>query len=450
MMHIGTARAGLFVWLFARQNGGKFILRIEDTDKERSKKEYEESIVEGLKKLGLDWDEFYRQSERTNLYKERLENLIKKDKVYPCFCSESELDAERIKAEKEKKPFVYSGKCAVISKEESDKRIASGEPYVWRFRMPHKKISFKDMIRGEVSYDASLIGDVVVAKSLEEPLYNFSVVVDDIEMEITHVIRGEDHLANTPKQIALFEALGAKEPVFGHLPLILNPDRSKMSKRGGDTALVEFFDKGYLSEAIINFLALLSWHPKDDREVFSKEDLVKEFDFSRIQKGGAVFDFQKLNWLNKKYISEIIPAEELTNRGQDFIPKDWRLTPSIMNAVKTRLEKLSDLEDAVRFFFESPDYPTDLLYWKGEKGNIKENLEKLLSVISETGKFAEENLEASIFAIIPEGKKGEYLWPLRVALSGSKESPGPFEIMEGLGKEESISRINKALEKISE
>jgi glutamyl-tRNA synthetase len=462
MMHIGTARLGLFVWLFARQKEGKFILRIEDTDKERYKKEFEESIINGLKSLGLDWDEFYKQSERTALYKEHLIRLIEEDKVYPCFCTKEELDEKRMRDESEKRPVIYSGKCASISKNEAEKRIASGEPHVFRFRMPRKKVSFTDMVRGEVEYDTSLIGDIVIAKNLEEPLYNFVVVVDDILMNISHVIRGEDHLPNTPKQIAIFEALGAQTPIFAHLPLILNSDRSKMSKRAGDTALIDFLSKGYLSEAIINFLALLSWHPKDEQEIFSISDLIKEFDISKIQKGGAVFDYQKLNWLNHKYISEIIKTEEIVERGQAFVPSEWKLTPSIINVVKSRLEKLSDLEDATRLFFVSPEYPKEMLIPNRQVGEnndldtisntIKNDLEKLLSVISgvEENDFIKENLEPQIFSIIPKDKKGEYLWPLRVAVSGLKESPGPFEIMEGLGKIESINRLKKALAKLAE
>jgi glutamyl-tRNA synthetase len=213
-------------------------------------------------------------------------------------------------------------------------------------------------------------------------------------------------------------------------------------------ALVDFINDGYLSEALINFLALLSWHPKDDREIFSLNDLIKEFDMGRVQKAGPVFDYMKLDWLNHKYISEILPAEEIAKRGQSFVSADWKLTPSIVNAVKARLEKLSGLESAVRLFFVAPDYPADLLYWKNEKGNIKENLEKLFSIISEIDGFLKENLESEIFAIVPGDKKGEWLWPLRVALSGLKESPGPFEIMEGLGKEESLKRIRSAIEKL--
>jgi len=240
-----------------------------------------------------------------------------------------------------------------------------------------------------------------------------------------------------------------------------------MSKRGGDVALVDFINDGYLSEALINFLALLSWHPKDDREIFSLNDLIKEFDMGRVQKAGPVFDYMKLDWLNHKYISEILPAEEIAKRGQSFVSADWKLTPSIVNAVKARLEKLSGLESAVRLFFVAPDYPAELLMparhsrdpsralAAAEGGNpdvsgdmVKSHLEELLSVVLGTEEFSKENLESEIFAIVPGDKKGEWLWPLRVALSGLKESPGPFEIMEGLGKEESLKRIRSAIEKL--
>jgi glutamyl-tRNA synthetase len=293
-----------------------------------------------------------------------------------------------------------------------------------------------------------LIGDIVIAKSYEEPLYNFVVVVDDALMKISHVIRGEDHISNTPKQIAIMHSLGFKEPIYAHLPLILNKNRSKMSKREGDVSLIDFLNKGYIPEAIINFLALLSWHPKDDREIFSIDDMVKEFSMDRVQKGGSVFDYDKLDWINRKYISDIIPVEELVNRGQKFIKKEWKLTPEIIKAVRGRLVKLSDLEKFVDFFFIEPEYPAEDLFWKGKRGNIKDNLSSILEVVSDMEDFNKNNAERAIMAIVPDNKKGEYLWPLRLALSGKKKSPGPFEIMEGLGKEESVSRINKAINKL--
>ncbi|MDD4931522.1 MAG: glutamate--tRNA ligase [Candidatus Colwellbacteria bacterium] len=450
-MHIGTARAGLFVWLFAKQHEGKFILRIEDTDKERSKKEYEESIISGLRDLGLEWDEFYRQSERTEIYHEHLVRLVSENKVYPCFCSKEDLDIERAAAEAEKRSVIYSGRCSNISPEEAKKRIEDGEPYTLRFRMPKEKIGFDDMVRGRVEYDGSLIGDIVIAKSYDEPLYNFVVVVDDALMEITHVIRGEDHLSNTPKQIAIFNAFGYEPPNFGHLPLILNADRSKMSKRGGDTALVEFLEKGYMPEALINFLALLSWHPKDDREIFSKEDLIKEFSIERVQKGGSIFDYAKLNWLNRQYISHIISTPDLMTRIERFIPSDWKPTAAMIDSVKTRLDTLAEIKEALALYFEPLSYEGDLLHFKDKKDATIPNLEKILSVIDiadDSSFLSSESVADMLSGVVDPDSKGEYLWPLRVSLSGRKISPGPYEIISAIGKKETVSRIKDAIAKL--
>jgi len=321
--------------------------------------------------------------------------------------------------------------------------------YVIRMKIPKEGvIKFNDLIRGDIEFDASLVDDQILLKSDGFPTYHLATVVDDYEAGITHILRAEEWLSSTPKHIVLFNMFGWDLPKFAHLPQVLAPDRSKLSKRHGATSVIEYKNLGYLPEAIVNFLALLGWHPKDDREIFSKDNLIKEFDLLRIQKGGAIFDFNKLNWLNKKYISEIISTEEIVKRGQEFVPPEWRLTPSIISAVKTRLEKLADLKEVVRLFFITPEYPVDMLYFKGEKGSVKENLEQILATIFSLDSFDAESLKTSIFAIIPEGKRGDYLWPLRVALSGAKESPGPFEIMEGLGKKESLSRIQQAIEQI--
>ena len=318
-LHIGTARTALFNFLFARKNGGKFILRIEDTDKERSKKEYEENILEGLKWLNLYWDEGpdiggpygpYRQSERIEIYKEYLLKLLKEEKAYYCFCSPEEIEAQKKDMALRGLTPIYSGKCRNLSKREAEEKIKRGENYVIRIKMPQKKIKFKDLIRGEIEFDLSLIGDIVIAKSLEEPLYNFTVVVDDYLMKITHVIRGDDHISNTPKQLVLQEMLGFERPFYAHLPMILGPDRSKLSKRHGEMALTEYKKLGYLKEAMINFLALLGWHPSSDEEIFSLEELIERFSLERVQKSGAVFNHLKLDWFNSFYLKKI-PFEEL-------------------------------------------------------------------------------------------------------------------------------------------
>ena len=448
-LHIGGARSALFVYLFAKNQGGKFLLRIDDTDRERHVLGASERIVESLTWLGIIPDnltEIIVQSKRLDIYKKYAFELIEKGHAYICVCDKEKQEEERKEQVLKNIPPMYGEHCRDLNikpEEVADKK------YVIRMKMPKEGIiKFNDLIRGDIEFDASLVDDQVLLKSDGFPTYHLATVVDDYEAGITHILRAEEWLSSTPKHIVLFNMFGFDIPKLAHLPQVLAPDRSKLSKRHGATSVIEYKNLGYPPEAIVNFLALLGWHPKDDREIFSKDDLIKEFDLFRIQKGGAIFDFNKLNWLSKKYISEIISTEEIVKRGQEFVPPEWILTPSIISAVKTRLEKLADLKEVVRLFFVTPDYPTDMLYFKGEQGSAKENLKKLLTTIQSTDIFNAENLKTSIFAIIPEGERGEYLWPLRVALSGAKESPGPFEIMEGLGKEEGISRIKQAIEKI--
>src|SRR3990167_7359277 len=324
LLHIGSARTALFNWLFARGNGGVYILRIEDTDKERSKKEHEEDILSGLKWLGLDHDEFYRQSERGDVYRKYLEQLLGEEKAYYCFCSKEKLQAEREGMLAEGRAPKYTGTCRGISRSEAQSKKEAGEESVIRLKISGTKNSFKDIIRGEITFDGALMGDSVIAKDLDNPLYNFVVVIDDIWSEITHVIRGEDHISNTPRQIALMDALGFEKPKFAHLPMILNPDRSKMSKRFSDTALREYIQKGYVREALINFIGLLGWHPEGDREIVRIEDLIREFSLEKVQKGGAVFNEEKLNWLNNLYIKQMDNGA-FVEMAKGFIPESWRL-----------------------------------------------------------------------------------------------------------------------------
>jgi nondiscriminating glutamyl-tRNA synthetase len=332
-LHIGGAKTALFNYLFAKKNEGVFILRIEDTDIERSSREYEKDIMESLKWLGIEWDEGpdiggnwgpYRQSERLNIYAKYLERLLAEDKAYYCFCSEEELEAQREYQLSIGEAPRYSGKCASLSKEEVEKLKKAGKPAVIRFRMPAKKIEFNDLIRGKLEFDTSLIGDIVIAKplstfqeknlakdqSLEKvvggysPLYNFACVVDDFEMKISHVIRGEEHISNTPKQILLQEALGFSLPQYAHLPMLLAPDRTKLSKRHGAVGISQYKKEGYLPEALINFMAFLGWNPGGEKEIYSISSLIKEFSLERVQKGGAVFNIKRLDFLNSFYIRQ--------------------------------------------------------------------------------------------------------------------------------------------------
>ncbi len=465
--HIGGARTALFTWLFARREAGSFILRIEDTDQERSKPEFEEDIKNTLAWLGIDWDEFYRQSERLPLYEEHLRKLLNDGWVYYCFCSKEELEAERQAMMAQGQAPKYSNRCRHLPKEEVERKLKAvdsthstgsgqagspqGESYVLRLKMPETKLTFKDLIRGQISFDTTFIGDVIVAKDFNQPLYNFAVVVDDALMKITHVIRGEEHISNTPIQIVASQALGFELPQFAHLPLILNPDRSKMSKRFADTSLKEYIEGGYLKEAMVNFLAYLGWHPKEDKEVMTLAEIIKEFDLSRVQKGGAVFNPEKLDWLNGYYLKNL-PMEELLPRAQEFAPPDWRLTPAILNSARTRIVNLGELKDLVGFYFQLPDYPTTFLQWKeADLKTTATNLVRALELVNiiPEEKFNQKFLEESLMAAISRENRGDILWPLRVALSGLKASPSPFEIMEALGKEESIKRINLAVDKIN-
>lgn len=463
-LHVGTARTALFNWLFARNQGGAFILRIEDTDKERSEKKYEDEILAGLAWLGIDWDEGplpmlgsqgahgpYRQSERTDIYKKYLKQLLDKGEAYYCYCTKEELDAQRDAMSSQGLPPKYNGHCRNVKSPPPGRKSQ-----VIRFKVSEIKVEFKDIIRGKIVFDAALFGDQVIAKDLETPLYNFAVVVDDELMQISHVIRGEDHLANTPKQILMQRALGFHEPIYAHIPLILNSDRSKMSKRFADTSLLTYRDKGYLPEAMMNFLALLGWHPKDDREVFGKRDLVKEFDLSRVQASGAIFNEEKLNWLNREHlkkhsdkeIAELVApllAEAGLSADASFVEK-W------VSIERTRANNPRELVDLGAFFFKLPDYEPSLLIWKEslpeEAKHTLHDLKNYFEKVPNEQFIDKPTLGTLLTAFIGERKRGAILWPLRVALSGQKASPDPLDIMFVLGKEETLRRLTVALNKL--
>lgn len=462
-LHFGTARTALFNYLFARNHGGKFILRIEDTDFERSTKEFEQDIINGLKWLGIDWDEGpdtggkyapYRQSERIDIYKKYLEKLIDEEKAFFCFCNKETLEKDREAMLSQGLVPKYGGRCRNITNEDARKRIADGETAVIRFKMPAIEVEFTDLIKGKISVDAGLIGDIVIARSLKSPLFVFAGVVDDFEMKISHVIRGEDHISNTPKQIMVQRALGFDEVKYGHMPLILNPDRSKLSKRYLETSLNDFKNQGYLPEAMVNFMAFLGWHPKDDKEIMDKEELVKEFDLKRMQKGGAVFNLEKLEWLNAQYIKNL-SGEKLFSKISDFIPESWKnrkeLVVKILEVEKERIKNLAEFQKAAEPFFDLPDYEMKILIWKETPQNkIKENLELLRTEIeSIKGKeFDKTAVENAIMPLTETRGRGELLWPLRAALSGKMASPGPFDLAGILGKEETLHRIDVAINKL--
>lgn len=461
-LHIGTARTALFNYLFAKKSGGAFIVRIEDTDLERSDKKFEAEILESLEWLGIKADESpskrkpgdrgpYRQSERLDSYEAYVKRLLASGAAFYCAHSETDLDAER-------KSLMAEGKAPVhwCDQRDSDKGDGSG---IIRFKTERgRTLAFDDMIRGEISFSSDLLGDFSIAKNVRAPLYNFAVVADDAAMGISHVIRGEDHVANTPKQILIQEALGFPRPTYAHLPLILGPDRSKLSKRHGATSIREFRELGYLPEALVNFMTLLGWNPGGEREIFSMDELIRHFDLAKVQKSGAVFDIAKLDWMNGEYIRQQ-RTPDLARRFSEYYGNESvymyfgrEYLENVLKVEQPRLKRLSDVAKAEYFFTDlRPD--RDLLKWKDmTDAGVRESLERSIRIIEKIGKnsFTKENLETIFLREIGRNDRGELLWPLRAALSARKDSAGPFEIMEIIAsrpadKDDGRERILKRL-----
>jgi glutamyl-tRNA synthetase/nondiscriminating glutamyl-tRNA synthetase len=351
-LHIGNVRTALFNWLFARQKGGTFILRIEDTDVERSEARYETQLLEDLKWLGLDWDEGpdvggpyppYRQSDKMDVYRAYAERLIQEKKAYYCFCTAEELEREREQALKEQRQPIYSGKCRGLAPDEVARRRSAGEPAAIRLQIPEHPIRFHDIVRGDVEFSNEVVSDPIIVRSGGMPVYNYVVVIDDADMKITHVVRGDDHISNTPKQVAVYEALGLPVPEFAHLSTILGPDRERLSKRHGATSVANFREMGILPEALMNYLALLGWAPTGgDREIFPKDELIKEFSLERVTPSPAIFDTEKLHWLNRHYIKQS-PPERIHAMGIGFLQRAGLLPASLTESVSGWADKLIDL-----------------------------------------------------------------------------------------------------------
>ena len=507
-LHIGSVRSALFNYLFAKHYGGKLILRIEDTDPKRSRKEFEDDLIKHLLWLGLKWDEGpnysettllpekgykgdygpYRQSERMDIYKFYLEKLLQEGKAYYSFVTKEELEARRNYLLSIGQPPIVGSKDRDLPQEEVERYLKEGRPYIIRFKTSPKKIVFHDLIKGRVSFDSSLIGDFSIARKPFVPLYNFAVVVDDYKMKITHVIRGEEHLSNTPKQILVQEALGFPSPKYAHLPLILAPDGSKLSKRNGSTPIKDFKRLGYLPEALDNFVAFLGWNPGGEREIFSLSSLANEFSLGRCQKkSGVIFNIEKLNWINGFYIRHK-SLDKLTELCLPYLIQDELVEPTkksngqvvyksrqtgeevnlekvkkIIGLYKDRLKIISEISKLVSFFFQKNlSYDSELLKWKDiSVANLQTVFTMLiqqLSVINESD-WSKDKLreilmpaiEKFISGYFHETKdRGYVLWPLRVALTGEKASAGPFEIAELLGKQKTIQRLKEARLKIGE
>jgi glutamyl-tRNA synthetase len=476
-LHIGTARTALYNFLHARHVGGTFILRLEDTDRARSTVEFEKDILDGLHWLGLEWDEGpevagepargphapYRQMERLPSYEAAAQRLLALDLAYPCYCTPEELEADRKAQEAAKQPPRYVGRCAHLTVEERRAREAEGRRGALRFRVGEGSVVFDDVIRGRVEFDvANLGGDFVIVRADGTPLYHFTVVVDDAAMEVTDVIRGEDHLSNTPKHILLFRALGYDVPRFAHLPLILNPDRTKMSKRKSQTAIDDYIAEGFIKEALVNYLALLGWSTGTEEEILSLDELIARFDIAEVHKGGAVFDRERLEWLNGQWIRRLDP-DDLIDRLRPFIeaelvagriermPTDEELR-ALLPVVQERLPTLGAIGDLVGFLWvgDVDLDPATLVPKRWDAATTRAGLTAARETIDAVGdvSFEADELEPPLRALADERgwKAGDLFMAIRVAVTGRTATPPLFDTLVALGRERVLARIDRALE----
>ncbi len=513
-LHVGGLRTALYCYLFAKKNNGRFVLRIEDTDQERFVEGAVENLINTLEWVGLEYDEGalkdgsdkgdfgpYTQSKRNDIYKKHVDILIEKGHAYHCFCTKERLDEMRqIQTERKQAPM-YDRKCLELPESEVKKKIEDGEPFVIRQKMPYENIKFKDLIRGNVQFDGKTIDDQVLVKSDGFPTYHLANVVDDHTMEITHVIRGEEWLPSTPKHIALYKAFGWEIPEFAHLPLLLNPDKSKLSKRQGHVAVEDYIKEGYTKEAIINFVALLGWNPGggDDQEIFTLKELEEKFSLEKVHKSGAVFNLEKLDWFNWRWQKEefnkkmeeiaktidpqfnktkddrgkesFVFTNEQKNQeflqakgkalleycqeylGSDFENDRKKLYKALVTVDEKVLKDPKETKENIEFYYNLPQYEVDLLLnekMKVDKETAKKALTAGLKDLSELDEWHEESLKQTLLNTVSnnEMKNGQVFWPLRAAITGKEFSPGVFEAAWVLGKEETLKRINHALEKL--
>jgi glutamyl-tRNA synthetase/nondiscriminating glutamyl-tRNA synthetase len=447
-LHVGNARTALFNWLFAKKSGGVNVLRIEDTDVERSEARYEQQLLEDLRWLGLDWQEGpdvggdfgpYRQSDRIEIYHDYAERLVGEGKAYLCFCTPEELEAERQRAVAEHKPQVYSGKCRNLDPTEAQKRRAKGEQAAIRLKIPDHPIKFHDMVHGPIEFPHEAVSDLIIVRSTGVPVYNYVVVIDDITMKITHVIRGDDHLSNTPKQVALYEALGAPVPEFAHLSTILGSDRERLSKRHGATSIANFREMGVLSEALVNYLALLGWAPHGGtRETFTREELIQEFELERVTPSPAVFDMQKLYWLNRHYIAAAgqqtlfeLSLPYFSRAGLVLAPdaptREWLM--KVIALLAPSVDKLDELPGRAALIFNFDAKAALAAEENREMFHVEQSKNVVKAFAKLTGSESEPLSAEKFKAIMNEvkvatGGKGKDLFhPVRVALTGSHSGP---------------------------
>ena len=462
-LHIGTARTALFNYLFAKKTGGEYVLRIEDTDLDRSSEAYKQNIFDSLKALGLNWDEGpdvggpygpYKQSERFDIYPKYAQMLIDKGYAYECFCSNEDLDEEHRIAEEKKIPYKYSRKCLNLTKEQKDELKAKGIKPSIRFKVDAKELIFNDLVKGELKFDTGLIGDFAIMKSNGTPTYNFAVVIDDMLMKISHVIRGEDHISNTPKQILIYEALGAPVPKFGHLGMILAPDRSKLSKRHGATAVSDFIKEGYLTEALLNFVALLGWAPSDGVEIKNVDEIAADFRINEVSSSNSIFEYDKLNWMNGQYIKHM-DISKLTDLAIPFLNMydlnkySRKQLEHIIEVTREPITLLKDLVNDTQYFFEEPKYDEVEEILKGDVAKLV--LPKFKNDVETYDFNNEEDIHdklADLRTYFKENhgfKPKETMWAIRSALTGRTRGADMVATIQILGKDEVLKRLEKLI-----
>jgi len=469
-LHVGGARTALFNYLFARRHGGVFLLRIEDTDRERSTREAVDAIFEGLRWLGLDWDEGpdksgahgpYFQGERLALYAAAAEKLLVEEKAYRCFCDPEALKARREAALSRGEPPKYDRTCHRLTREESETRAARGEPFALRFAMPEGATAWDDSVRGTVTFQNATLDDLVILRTDRHPTYNFAAVVDDSAMRISHVLRGDDHISNTPRQIQLYRALGLEPPVFGHVPMILGPDGTRLSKRHGATSVTEYRDAGFLPEAMVNFLALLGWAYDGEREMFTLEELTQVFSLDRISKNPAIFNHEKLEWMNGEYFRAlplskradlVIAHVQATGELPEGALRDRAYVERAVAAVGERMRRPRDFMVYAAFAFQDGLEP-DPSAWAdlAAKPQASDRLRKLADTLASVEPFEHDPIEKAVRGLAAElgVKAGEVIMPARIALTGKKVTPGIFDVILLLGRDRSVARLRSAAERLA-
>jgi len=468
-LHIGTAKIALFNWLYARQTGGTFVLRLEDTDADRTEEEFVQAMCDGFKWLGIDWDEGpafgdepqkgdfgpYRQSERNQLHRDAGQKLLSEGKAYRCFCTKEELDIERERAQKEKRPPRYNGKCRELDAAESQARHEADVRNVVRFKVPEGQTIIEDLVQGTVETQNKEFDDFVILKPTGDPIFHLAVVVDDGDMEITHVFRGDDHLTNTSRHAMLFDALGYTRPIFAHLPMVLDEQGKKYSKRLHGANVLDWREDGYLPETMINYVALMGWSPGDDEEIFTRDELVKAFSVDRLGKSAAKFDMKRLQWINGQHMRNM-PIEELRDRvlprlseaGIDYSGKSEEWLTQMAAICQEKLKTLNEIVDYTDFFFKDiNEYNAKAVKKQFQKEGALDRLEIILAVF-QNNECTTQTLHDAIEVVCEEKDLGlGQINPLvRLSLSGKMMGPGVFELAELLGKDECLKRLENAIE----